>query len=146
MAVTAKIYGKAYMHAFNKEIDWDTDTVYVALVAAAYTPDQDAHEAWSDVVANEITGTGYTANGKVLVTPTRAYTGATNRTVLDAVDPSWTVATFSARYAVFYNRTPATDATRWLISWVDFGVTESVTAGTFTLILDALGVMYTDAA
>lgn len=146
MAVTALIYGNAYMHAFNKEIDWDSDDIRVALVTSVYTPDQDAHEAWSSVVANEISGTGYTANGNALVSPTRTYVGATNRTILDANDPTWTSATFTARYAVFYDRTPATDATRWLISWVDFGGNESVTSGTFTLQLDPLGVLKTDAA
>lgn len=31
MAVTAKLYGLALKSAFNKEIDWDTDTIKVAL-------------------------------------------------------------------------------------------------------------------
>lgn len=43
-----------------------TDTYKCALVTG-YTPSQTAHTRWSDVSANEITGTGYTAGGNTVV-------------------------------------------------------------------------------
>lgn len=58
---------------------------------------------------------------------------------LDAADPSWTSSTITARYAVIYDRTPASDATRPLIALIDFGSNQSTTNGTFTVQLDALG-------
>lgn len=61
-------------------------------------------------------------------------------TVLDSADPSWASASFTARYLVFYDSTPATDATRPLISLVDFVTDQTVAAGTFTGVLAATGV------
>jgi hypothetical protein len=47
----------------------DTATIKVALVTG-YTPDRDAHDYWDDVVANEESGTGYTAGGATLANTT----------------------------------------------------------------------------
>jgi len=41
--MASKLYGQFLSQALNKEIDWDTDTIKVALLTNAYTPDQDAH-------------------------------------------------------------------------------------------------------
>lgn len=139
MAVTNKFYGKAFLSAFNKEIDWDTDTFKVMLYTTGYTPDQDAHQ-YKSSVTNEITGTGYTATGVTLTGVTITYTGATNVIMFDAVDAAWTGATFSAIGAVIYDATPATDATRPLIAFIDFGGTVSVTGGTYTLQFNAAGI------
>lgn len=59
--------------------------------------------------------------------------------VMDAADPAWTSATFTARYLVFYVDT-GTAATSALISLVDFGADVSVTAGTFTYVIPANGI------
>lgn len=58
----------------------------------------------------------------------------------DAADPSWPNSTFTTRWAVIYNRTPATDATRPLLWAIDFDSDKSPSAGTFTLQLHALGL------
>lgn len=58
----------------------------------------------------------------------------------DAADPSWTSSTITARYAVIYNRTPASDATRPLIGLFDFGSNQSTNNGTFAITFDALGI------
>jgi len=141
MAVTAKLYGSCIAKAFNKEIDWNSDDIRVALVTSSYTPDQDAHDYWNDVVANEVTGTNYTANGAALGTPTVTYTGATNKLKLDGDDVSWASSTITARYAVIYDRTPGTDATRPLIAYVDFGADMSSNNGTFQITWDANGIV-----
>lgn len=139
MAVTSKYYGKAFLSAFNKQIDWDSDTIKVMLCTSSYTPDQDTHQYKSDIT-NEISGTGYTAAGATLTSTTSTYTGGTNVIALDAADVSWTGSTLTARYAVVYDATPGTDATRPLISYVDFGVDVSTTAGTLTVTWDSAGV------
>ncbi|MDV6274110.1 hypothetical protein R3Q06_11420 [Rhodococcus erythropolis] len=145
MAVTAKLYGLALKSAFNKEIDWDTDTIKVMLCTSAYTPDQDTHQ-YKSSVTNEASGTGYTAGGATLASATLAYTTGTNTLVLDAVDSAWTGSTITARYAVIYNSSPGTDATRPLIAYVDFGADVSTTAGTFTITWDAAGIVTVTAA
>ncbi|OOL31846.1 hypothetical protein GQ85_10950 [Rhodococcus rhodochrous] len=145
MAVTAKLYGLALKSAFNKEIDWDTDVIKVMLCTSAYTPDQDTHQ-YKSSITNEVTGTGYTAGGATLATATIAYTAGTNTLVLDAADTAWPGSTITARYAVIYDSTPGTDATRPLIGYVDFGADVATTAGTFTITWDAAGIITLAAA
>jgi hypothetical protein len=111
MAVTAKLYGKFFTSAFNKEIDLDTDTIKIMLCTSSYTPDQDTHQ-YKSSVTNEVTGTGYTATGATLASFTVAYDTSTNVIKLDATDPSWTTSTITARYAVIYDASPASDASR----------------------------------
>lgn len=139
MAVTAFLYGNVFTAAFNKEIDFAADTIKVALATSAYTPDQDAHDYFDDIT-NEVTGTGYTAGGATLGTPTVTYTGATNVLKLDGADVSWTTSTITARYAIIYDSTPGTAATNPLIAYVDFGADVSTTAGTFQITWDAAGI------
>ncbi len=78
---TTLTYGSLILKAFNKEIDWDTDVIKVALVTSSYTPAQDTHDYWDDVSANEASGTGYTAGGATLGSKTQGYTAGTNVTV-----------------------------------------------------------------
>jgi hypothetical protein len=139
MAVSAKFYGKAFLSAFNKEIDLDTDVIKVMLCTSTYAPDQDAHQ-YKSSVTNEVTGTGYTAGGATLTSPAVTYTGATNVFMFDGADTSWAASTITARYAVIYDSSPATDATRPLIAYVDFGADVSSTAATFTITWDAAGI------
>lgn len=60
--------------------------------------------------------------------------------VFDAADPSWANSTITARYCVFYDDTPATDATKPLISLLDFGSDQVSSNGAFTVTLNTLGV------
>ncbi len=72
---------------------------------------------------------------------TNTYNSATNVIVLDADDVTWASSTITARYAVIYNATPATDATRPLIGYVDFGSDQSSTNGNFTITWDSTGIV-----
>jgi hypothetical protein len=139
--MASKLYGQFLSQALNKEIDWDTDTIKVALLSNAYTPDQDAHNYFDDVVANEVTGTGYTQGGITLSNKTNTYDSATNVIKLDADDVTWSSSTITARYAVVYDATPATDATKPLIGYVDFGSDQSSSNGNFTITWDATGIV-----
>lgn len=141
---TTKTYGSLITKAFNKEVDWDTDTIKVALVTSSYTPNQDTHDYWDDVSANEITGTGYTTGGATLATKTVGYTGGTNVTKFDADDVSWTSSTLTARYAVVYLAT-GTGSTSPLIAYVDFATDQSSSSGTFTVTWSSSGIFTTTA-
>lgn len=139
MAVTTKWYGVPVknMYLGTNVFDWNTDTIKVALATSSYTPDQDAHDFFNDIT-NEVSGTGYTAGGVTITSPTGTYDTASNEIRLDCDDPTWTTATFTARYAIFYKDT-GTASTSPLIGYIDFGADASVAAGTFTIVLNASG-------
>ncbi len=139
MAVTAKYYGNAFVSAFNKEIDFNSDTIKVMLCTSSYTPDQDAHN-YKDDVTNEVSGTGYSAGGATIASPSITYTGASNTLKLDGDNVTWSTSTITARYAVIYDDTPATDATKPLIAYIDFGADVSTTSGDFSITFDAAGI------
>lgn len=76
-------YASALANAFGSvssgntpNIDFLSDNIYCALVSSAYTPNLAAHDFWDDVVANEVSGTGYTANGALLASKTLTVTAA----------------------------------------------------------------------
>lgn len=139
MAVTAYWYGKAFLSAFNKEVDLDTDTVKVALCTSSYTPNQDTHDYYDDLSNEVANGSGYTTGGKTLTSLTVAYDGATNTFSFDAADSSWTSASFTARYAVIYVDT-GTASTSPLLAYVNFGADQTVSSGTFTIQWNASGI------
>jgi hypothetical protein len=140
MAASAKTYGKFWLHCLKGDVDTDTATFKVMLLSSAYTPDQDNHEFVSSIRANEITGTGYTANGATLTSVVAAYTGASNTVSLDAADVTWSGATFTARYAVVYLST-GSDATSILVSYLDFGADSSPNNGPFVVSWNAGGIL-----
>lgn len=139
MAVTALLYGSFPAKLANKEIDFDSDVIKVALCTSTYTPAQDTHDYFNDIT-NEVVGTGYTAGGATLANKTVGYTAGTNTQKFDADDTSWATSTITARYAIIYDSTPGTAATNPLIGYVDFGADVISTAGTFLITWDAAGI------
>lgn len=140
MAVTGKLFGKVFAALWNKEIDWDTDTIKVMLTTSTYTPDQDAHD-YKDDVTNEVSGTGYSAGGATLASKTATYTGATNKFVLDAADVQWASSTITARNAVVYDDSPATAATKPLICYQASDADIVSSGGNFDLAWNASGIV-----
>ncbi len=135
MAV-GKTYVKFHRSAFNKELIWLTTDVWkVALYTSSLVPAQSADQYWNltPYTTNEVTGTGYTAGGQTLTSPTQ--TDSSLKTVLSCANPSWTTSTFTTAFAVIYDSTPATS--KPLLGYIDFGGNQTVTAGTFTITIDA---------
>lgn len=120
-------------------IDLDTDTIKVALVTSAYTPDQDAHDFFDDVT-NEVSGTGYSAGGATLANKAVTADNTDNEGVFDADDASWSTSTITARAAVVYKST-GTASTSNLICYIDFGSDKISTAGTFTIAWNSEGIV-----
>jgi len=92
---------------------------------------------YSNLTGNgdEVTGTGYSAGGFAWtaaqnITPAASGTSATWSW---SVNPSWTTATFSTVGCIIYNSSAGNAA----VYVGDFGGTQSVSAGTFTVILPA---------
>lgn len=129
-----------FLAAFNKEINILSDTIKVMLTTVSYTPDQDVDDYKNDVT-NEVSGTGYTATGTPLTGVTFTYTAGTNTIMFDAADTSWTSSSITARTAVVYDSTPATDATRPLILYQQSNADIVSTAGTFQITWNASGLM-----
>ena len=139
MTVSAYWYGNALLKALNKEINWASDTIKVMLCTSAYTPNQDT-DIYKDVVnPTEATGTGYTTGGVALASKTNTYTAATNIIALSAANVTWSSSTITARYAVIYDDTPASN--KPLLGYVDFGADQSSSSGNFTITWDAARIL-----
>lgn len=79
-----------------------TDTVQVALLTNAYTPDANANSLWGDVQAFEVTGSGYAQGGLAVTGKTWL---AVNGTVsLQVQSVLWPGSTITARYMVMARR------------------------------------------
>lgn len=120
-------------------VDFDTDTLKVALATSAYTFNQDTHDYFDDVT-NEVSGTGYTAGGATLVSPTVTLDTTNDRVDFDAADTSWTTSTLTARSAVLYKST-GTASTSPIIAVFDFGSDKVSSAGTFLIQWSASGIL-----
>ena len=138
-AVTAFWYGNAFISLANKLIDIDSDAIKTMLTTVSYVPAQDTDDFKNDVT-NEVSGTGYSAGGTTLTTPVSSYTGGTNVWAFDSDDALWSTSTITARIAVVYDGTPGTDATRPLLSYVDFGADQSSSGGDFKIVWNAGGL------
>lgn len=138
MAVTARLYGQAHLHAYNGRLNLPTDTIKVMLTTSAYTPNQDTHD-YKDDVTNEVTGTGYTAGGVTLANKALTYDAATNTVKFDADDASWASSTITARTYVIYKDTGVA-STSPLIAYGSESADVSTTNGTFSLVWDAAGI------
>lgn len=136
---TAKFYGKFFSSLANKTVDLDTDVIKLSLHTDSYVPAQDTHQFRSDLT-NEVTGTGYTAGGATVTGISVTYDAGTNVLSFDGADVSWPTSTITARWGVLYDSSPASDATRPLIGYVDFGGNISSTAATFTVVWAATGI------
>jgi hypothetical protein len=147
MADTLKVYSRFPANALGSgvagntpNVDWLSDNIYIALLNA-YVPNQDTHEFWADVVANELpNGNGYATNG-ILLTGKTLTQSAHVETLDSSLDPTWTGATFTASHAVIYDRTPASDALRQLIAYITFGAPLSPVAGSLVIQFNAAGIL-----
>jgi len=108
--------------------DLDTDVIKIALYTSAASLD-----ATTTVytTSSEVVGTGYTAGGNTLASPTISTSGTT--AYVDFADSSWTTATITARGALIYNSSKSNKA----IAVLDFGSDKTSTAGTFTVQMPA---------
>lgn len=117
-----------------------SDTIKVALVTSAYSPNIDSHQHFSDIT-NEVSGTGYTAGGATLSGKTVTQDNTNDRGVFDANDVTWANSTITARGAVVYKST-GNASTSKIIAYIDFGADKSSSASDFTIQWHADGIKY----
>jgi hypothetical protein len=125
MAITT-----AMCSSFKEELlqgvhDFTAHTFKMALYTSSATLGA-ATTAYS--ATNEISGTGYTAGGQALDSPTVTLSGTT--AFIDFADETWTNATITARGALIYNDTVAGDPA---VAVFDFGSDKTSTAGDFVV-------------
>jgi hypothetical protein len=113
------------------------DQMKMALIKVSPTGSYGAGTTnYSNVTANadEVTGTGYTAGGVNLTNVTPAVSGTTAIANFSP-NPSWVAATFSTAGCMIYNGSTRGGTVGRAVSTHDFGGTQSVSGGTFTVIL-----------
>ncbi len=134
MAISAVPYGTFLTDLGTGVHNLNSDTVKVALLKPAYTPDYDNHQSYADVKPQELdtSGTGYTAGGVALSNKNFTYDPALNVATLNADPVTVTSLNTTVRYAVVY-RVGGSDATSRLIGLIDFGDPRTYNAELFTL-------------
>lgn len=137
------MYGITFLNALKNDLaldldDTTADRFKVMLVTSSYTPDFGTHDFKADVT-NEVVGTGYTAGGESLTSVTLTQSGGT--ITFDADDVTWASSTITARGAVIYDDSLASDP---LIAYIDFGADKSSSAGDFVLSFNASGIFTLD--
>jgi hypothetical protein len=150
MSVTAHVFPTLSLNALKKTLDVSTETLQVLLVApgTAYTwnSTSQGHTHVSDFLggsgAGSLTevstsGTGYTRQALTSVTLT---TVSSLVTVLTCANPTWSSATLSATYALFYDNTGGSDSARQVLGYWDFGSTQTVTSAPFVLTVNSVGL------
>jgi hypothetical protein len=120
-------------------LDVSSTLCKVAMYTNSLTPNFNADPA-SYSTTNEVSGTGYTAGGIVIASPTM--TISSGNLVFDIADSAWASSTITnARQASIYADALAPKA---LIVTIDFGADFSTVAGTFTIQWPAGGVWSLD--
>ena len=139
----AKLFDKGQVGQYNggHAVDFDTDTLKLALLTSSYVPDQALDEFFSGISANEVSGTGYTAGGIALTGGAVSISG--HILTLDFADLT-TIAQdaagfANARIAVIYKDT-GTPATSPLVYYHDQGADFGNVAGALDIAFDASGM------
>lgn len=129
MAITT-----AMCNSFKQELlggvhDLDTDTLKVALIKESPTGTFGAATTnYSDLGADEATGTNYTAGGQSLDSPAISLSSGT--AFVDFADEVFTNLTISADGALIYNASQGDKA----VAVFNFGSTVTSTSGDFTIV------------
>jgi hypothetical protein len=141
MTASITFYQSFREYVGDGTIDLDGHTFKVMLTSSSYTPNAGTHSVKADVTNELGTANGYTAGGQALGTVTWTRSGAT--VTFDADNTVWTATggSITARYAVIYDDTAASDE---LVAYILLDTTPAdVTAtdgNTFTLAWNASGI------
>jgi len=128
------IYNRWKANLMNKEVDMEADTIKVMLLDTnhSFTAGDNTK---SQIVSNEVSGTGYSAGGNALAS--KAVTQAAT-TKFDAADTVFSTVTITTFHAVLYDDTLSGDD---LIASIDFGGEQQITAANFTIVWNASGII-----
>lgn len=142
MAASLTFYQSFREYLGDATIDLDGHTFKVLLTSSSYTPNAGTHTVKADVTNELSTANGYTAGGETLGSVTWNRSGGT--VTFGAADTVWTAsgAGITARYAVLYDDTAASDE---LVCYILLDTTPAdvtATAGnTLTLAWNGSGIL-----
>ena len=146
MAITIKAYGNFPLNCMRKLV-YDlhgSATIYGCLLTSSHTFDQDSDTTYADIVADEVSGAGYTAHGVALTAPTVTYS---SRVTTFAIDSPYTL-TFSTvtltdyQYLALYdNNTPGTHASDKLICSINLGQAYAASASNVVFTFNSSGIL-----
>ena len=100
--------------------------------------------AWGDYSANEVSGSGYTAGGATLAS--QSYNEASGVATFDATDVTWSQASggtsgfTSAYWAIIYDDTTSSAATKYAFAFVELGGPVNNNDGDVTISWNASGI------
>ncbi len=136
-------FGKGLEHFLAGDIDWESDTIKVALMTGSFSPTQATDEFFNSL-SNEVSGEseGYTSGGETLANAALSY--ASRVVTLDADDVSFDDAGSSeitAQYAVVYvaGDTPGTND--FLIGYGSLESAETSSGAPWTIAWNASGIL-----
>jgi len=132
----------------KKHVDLSADTLKIGLIASgtlATRSTAEGYETVADLLANngsaltEVSGTGYSRLSLTSVTWTLSGLVAT----LTAANPAYTSPSFTYKYGWIHDETASssTDATRPLLTIIDFGGTQTASGASYPLAVDASGLL-----
>jgi hypothetical protein len=130
------------LDATQLAVDLSLTTNKWALFTNSVSPNYTTDTAYgvSPYDANEVSGTGYSAGGTAVASPT--LTGSSGVMTYDQADTSWATSTITnARGALLYSDALAGNNA---ICLVDFGANYSTSAGTLLIQWNAAGVFTVD--
>jgi len=134
--VASFAYHSFLQTALKGDLDFDTVTFKCALTTSSYTPDKD-HDFFNDVT-NEVAASGTYAAGGGTATVTVTRDTANDRIDISLGAVSFTSATITARYGVYYVERAGASSTDDLVAVIDFGSDVTSTAGTWALTASTL--------
>lgn len=140
-AGSVTVYSPAALALGTAGFNLSTDTIMCALLGSGYTPNATSHSLYSDVSAQEVTGTGYTQGGLALTS--QSWTTSAGTATFTAANVTWANSTITARYAVLVRRAGGSlVAGDKLLAYVDLtgGGTISSTSAAFTIQWNASGI------
>lgn len=127
MAITQALCSSFKQELLEAEHDFTNSSH--TMRAALYTSSATLSAATTAyTTSNEVSGTAYTAKGNALTNVTPTLSGTTALT--DFADTTWSTSTITARGALIFNDSHASDAA---VLVLDFGSDKTSSAGAFTI-------------
>lgn len=154
MAAAAHVFPGFTQSMGTHSVNLSSDTLKVGLASGTFNwiAATQAYTTVSQFLTNagvggggaltEVTYTGASPASRVTLTGV-SYTETALVSTLTATNPSWTTATWTANYAFWYDFTAgsSSDVTGLLIAYWDLGGAQTVAGQTFTLNINASGLV-----
>lgn len=132
------VYNSFKRDLMKAGFDLVQSTIRVMLVTSSYVASS-THTQKGDVT-NEVSGTGYTANGASLSGATVGVVTTTSRAFFTGNAVTWPSSTITARGAVIYAQA-GTLSQSPLIAYVNFGSDKTSSSGNFTINWSSDGII-----